>query len=54
MNSPKRNGAPPRYPDLTADDIRRLKTDPRTTSAHLAMLEMLIKTGEITVLGGDA
>jgi hypothetical protein len=47
-------GTLPRYPDLTADDIRHLKTDPRTTPAHLAMLELLIEMGEITVVGGDA
>jgi hypothetical protein len=34
---------------LTASDLQRLKSDHRFTAAHAALLEILLRTGEVVV-----
>jgi hypothetical protein len=34
---------------LTASDLQCLKSDPRFTAAHAALLDIMIRTGEVVV-----
>lgn len=44
----------PHYPPMTKDEVRQFKTHPNATPAHLALLDPLLETGEITIISrGD-
>lgn len=34
---------------LTSSDLQRLKSDPRFTAAHAALLDLMIRAGEVVV-----
>jgi hypothetical protein len=34
---------------LTSSDLQRLKSDPRFSAAHAALLDIMIRTGEVVV-----